>query len=278
LLAVLRDTSAARGNEELARKIEHTLLVNPFEHGDDYFRLMPTQVDRDSFRKLIRNKQVQGNSQIVQAYQFFNRKVRQDVVKVEDLVTAITSRLLVVSIVLDHDDNAHSVFESLNAKGRPLTQSDLIRNYFFMRIPVDQHEAINAQYWEPMQIKLGENLTEYIRHYLMRTGSIVKQSDVYATLKERVGQADALEELKRINRFADYYYLLLEPNQEPSLPIRRALLRLRRFDLTITYPFMLNCYDDYAHGRLSTEDFLEVLKSVENYIVRRWVCNYQFFH
>ena len=35
----------------------------------------------------------------------------------------------VVSIVLDADDNPYLVFESLNAKGRPLTQADLIRNY-----------------------------------------------------------------------------------------------------------------------------------------------------
>jgi hypothetical protein len=46
-----------------------------------------------------------------------------------------------------------------------------------------------------MQVGLGENLTEYIRHYLMRTGAIVKQPDVYFTLKERVGQSDAVAEL-----------------------------------------------------------------------------------
>jgi uncharacterized protein with ParB-like and HNH nuclease domain len=146
LLAVLRDTAAAKGNEELARKIEQTLLVNPFEQGDDHFRLMPTQVDRDPFRKLVKEREAQGDSQIVRAYQFFSRKIRQEAIEVNDLVTAVTSRLSVVSIVLDQDDNAHLVFESLNAKGRPLTQSDLIRNYFFMRIPVDQQEAINAQY------------------------------------------------------------------------------------------------------------------------------------
>ena len=38
----------------------------------------------------------------------------------------------------DADDNPYLVFESLNAKGRPLTQADLIRNYFFMRIHVDE--------------------------------------------------------------------------------------------------------------------------------------------
>jgi hypothetical protein len=125
-----------------------------------------------------------------------------------------------------------------------------------------------------MQVGLGENLTEYIRHYLMRTGAIVKQPDVYFTLKERVGQSDAVAELKRLNRFAGYYRCLLEPDREPNPAIRRALLRLRRFELTTTYPFMLNCYDDYTQGQLSAEDFLEVLKAVENYIMRRWVCNY----
>ena len=46
----------------------------------------------------------------------------------------------VVSITLGDDDNEYRIFESLNWKGAPLSQADLLRNYFFMRIPADQQQ------------------------------------------------------------------------------------------------------------------------------------------
>ena len=57
----------------------------------------------------------------------------------------------------------------------------MIRKYFFMRIHVDEQDAIYARYWEPMQTALGarDNLTECMRHFMMRNGDLVKEGDVY---------------------------------------------------------------------------------------------------
>lgn len=272
LLALLRDLAKNNGEAELSDEINQTMLVNPFKKGSDYFKLLPTQVDRASFQNLIQSEP-DGATQLTRCYQFFERRLKQEGVEVQAINNVITNRLSVVSIVLDPDDNPHLVFESLNAKGRPLTQADLIRNYFFMRIHVDEQEKIHAKYWEPMQTALGENLTECIRHYLMRNGAFVKQSDVYFILKERVGQSDALEALKDIAIFAGYYQRLLTPDNEPNIEIRTALLRLNRLEVSTAYPFLLNCYHDFAQGRLSVEDFLKILQVIENFVVRRFVCN-----
>ena len=58
----------------------------------------------------------------------------------------------------------------LNAKGRALSQADLIRNYFFMKIHVNEQERLYEECWTPMQDRLGDNLTECIRHFLMKDG------------------------------------------------------------------------------------------------------------
>ena len=273
LLALLRDVAKSNGDDNLAQEIEQTMLVNPFKKGGDYFKLLPTQIDRDTFKALVRTSETATDGRIWQCYQFFDRKLKQSNVDVAIINKVVSTLLSVVSIVLDHDDNPHLVFESLNAKGRPLTQSDLIRNYFFMRIHVDEQETTHSKYWEPMQIALGDNLTECIRHYLMRNGSIVKQGDVYFTLKDRVGQSDALKALKDIATFAGYYKKLLAPDGEPDLRLRGALARLKRLEITTAYPFLLNCYHDYAQGQISAEDFLKILQTIENYVIRRFVCN-----
>ena len=273
LLTLLRDVAKGNSSSDLAQEIEQTMLVNPFKKGGDYFKLLPTQIDRDAFKDLVQGTDLNAESRIFQCYRFFERKLKQTHVGVTALNKVVTTRLSVVSIVLDHDDNPHLVFESLNAKGRPLTQSDLIRNYFFMRIHVDEQEATHAKYWEPMQIELGENLTECIRHYLMRNGSIVKQGDVYFTLKDRVGQRDALGALKDIAAFAGYYAKFLVPENESNAQLRNALARLKRLEITTAYPFLLNCYHDYAQGQISADDLFSILQTVENYMIRRFVCN-----
>ncbi|MBU7008450.1 DUF262 domain-containing protein [Phosphitispora fastidiosa] len=273
LLTLLRDQLTKIQQNELAEEINNTLLVNPYKKESDHYKLLPTQVDRASFKKLIDSEPILPEDKVTEAYKYFERKVKQSNIDCQTLQKVISSYLSVVSIVLDPEDNPHLVFESLNAKGRPLTQSDLIRNYFFMRIHINDQENVYSDYWKPMQEGLGDNLTEFIRHYLMRTGSKVKQSDVYLSLKELVGQEDALNHLKNLSRFAEYYQKLLCPDNETNLGVRKALQRINRIEVTTAYPFLLNCYDDYAQTKISDDDFIEILKVIENFMIRRFVCN-----
>ena len=273
LLAVLRDSAAANGQTEVADEINQTMLVNPFKKGLDHFKLLPTQVDRAAFQGVIVRDSPDPQSLVVRCYQYFERKLRQGGVTIAALKDSVVGRLSVVSIKLDGDDNPHLVFESLNWKGRPLTQADLIRNYFFMRIPAADQEEMHAKHWVPMQQSLGDNLTEFIRHYLMRSGAVVKQSDVYFTLKARTEKGDALAALQDLAIFAGYYHRLVAPEHEPNVAIRAAMLRLNHLEVTTAYPFLLDCYHDYSRGKLSAGDLLGILQTIENYIVRRFVCN-----
>ena len=142
--------------------------------------MLPTQGDRESFLAVIKNELASTDDQIARAYKFFERKVRANQIPdLEKLKQIIVSQLILVSIVLDRDDNPHLVFESLNAKGRALSQADLIRNYFFMKIHVDEQERLYGACWTPMQDRLGENLTECIRHFLMKDGGVIKQGEIY---------------------------------------------------------------------------------------------------
>ena len=273
LLSLLRDNAKQIGQQELAEEINNTLLVNPYKKDFDYFKLQSTQADRASFKKLIFSESLDNQSNITNAYKFFEKKLKQSSLNIQAVKKIIVSNLSVVSIVLDLDDNPHLVFESLNAKGRPLTQSDLIRNYFIMKIHINEQEEIYSQYWKPMQDNLGESLTEFIRHYLMKDGRQVKQSDVYFSLKDIVNKGNVLECLKDIAIFAKYYQKLLCPEYEVNINIRRALNRLSRIEVTTAYPFLLNCYDDYSQKKITADEFVNILKTLENFMIRRFVCN-----
>ena len=273
LLTLLRNKARETQNQEFADEINNTLLVNPYKKDNDFFKLMPTQVDRDIYKNFINGKSNETDNQLTRAYNFFEKKLRQVPLEHEKLKKIITSCFSVVSIVLDTDDNPYLVFESLNAKGRPLTQADLIRNYFFMRIHIDNQDYAYNNYWQPMQTALNDSLTEYIRHYLMRDGSTIKQNDVYYALKERVSPTNAIDYLKELQKFSVYYQRLIYPELEPEEVLQKYFRRLNRIEVTTAYPLLLNFYGNYTANRIGKTDFVAILKTLENYLIRRFVCN-----
>lgn len=263
----------------LSEKLEKSHLVNQFEEGLDHFKLLPTQTngDRTAFLALIKGELVtDSDSRVAKAYGWFLKKLKsRGSPDAERLATVILRRLSLVSITLDHDDNPHLIFESLNYKGEPLTQGDLIRNYFLMRVTAAEQEKLFQRCWEPMQLRLKEELSEFVRHFLMRQGAIVKKGEIYRTLKERTdeqtpdGIAAFLDEL---HRSAVHYHRLLDPSQELNPDLHPRLRRFERLEVSVTWPLMLNLYAEHDAGSLSIGEFTAILDTLENYFIRRFVC------
>ena len=278
LLAALRDS--ARGLPgSLSEKLEKSHLVNQFEDGLDHFKLLPTQTngDRKAFLALINCEPVaDSDSRVAKAYTWFRKMLEsRGSPDAERLASIILRRLSLVSITLDHDDNPHLIFESLNYKGEPLTQGDLIRNYFLMRVPVAEQEKLFQRCWEPMQLRLKEELSEFVRRFLMMQGSIVKKGEIYRTLKERTDEQtpDGIAAfLDALHRSAVHYHRLLDPAQELNPDLHPRLRRFERLEVGVAWPLLLNLYAEHDAGSLSIGEFTAILDTLENFFIRRFVC------
>jgi uncharacterized protein with ParB-like and HNH nuclease domain len=267
LFCALRDYAKKLNDSLLAEEIEYKMLVNKFEKDLNYYKLLPTQEDRPAFQKIIHQELFSDVREISKCYHFFEHQISKNQVNVRKIKQIICNQLSIVSVVLSSDDDPHLVFESLNFKGKSLTQADLIRNYFFMRIDIRDQDLIYKKYWLPMQETLGDNLTEFMRHYLTKRGTVVKQNDVYFEIKEEVVKKDVLESLKDICTFATFYEKLLNPNLEKDIIIRKYLHRINRLDVAITYPFLMICYSEWTSEKITKGIFIEVLKVIENFPV-----------
>jgi uncharacterized protein with ParB-like and HNH nuclease domain len=274
LLALVRDLAEASGDSELASEIQNTLLVNQYKKDFDHFKFLPTQVDRPAFISLIKDRvRPDINTQVGAAYAYFEREQKKRPLQLARLKETITSVLSTVSIVLDRNDNPHLVFESLNAKGRALTQADLVRNFFLMRVHVTKQDEVFSKHWDPMQQRLNEKLTDFFRHYLTRHGDVIKIEDIYFKFKDSVSSENAEVTLSELSRFSDFYAKLLNPLSEDSRLIRDGLTKLATLDVGVTYPFLLSCYDDYSAGRIAEAQFASILNTLANFVIRRFVCN-----
>lgn len=286
LLTAIREQAKRTGHERTADRIGD-LITNRHETGLDRFKLLPSQgatieeSDRHALIGLVDgNPPPRSTSKILEARRYFDRRLQQrDAPAADVLYDAVVSRVSLVSIMLGESDNAFRIFESLNAKGRPLTQADLIRNFFFMRLPQGVHDRVFAEIWQPMQSRLtdpdtkSDLLTDFIRHDLTaRCGLAVRETDVYAELKRQVDEAgDPQGQLDRLARFARYYEVLVRDGKAPTRAIEAELRRIRRLEVTVAYPFLLHAYAAFDEHRLSEADLLRVLDMVETFVVRRHV-------
>ena len=211
ILMAMGDLYKESGQIEKYEEIKNIYLVNPYKKGNDYYKILPTQIDRDVFKSISSNPEVKIEHEMRNAYNFFRKKLALNI-DLDRMKNIITTKLSIVSIVLDSSDNPYLVFESLNHKGKPLSVADLIRNYVFMSIHIEKQEEVYREKWKPMQDRLGESIPEFVRHYLMMGGEYINTGDVYNVLKEQIDNEGAEEYLERLCIYSEMYDIFLHPD------------------------------------------------------------------
>jgi uncharacterized protein with ParB-like and HNH nuclease domain len=256
------------------------LLVNEDDEGLDHYKLLPTQPDREAFKALVAGSPLEG-SRFAQAVDFFCKKLAGadsdgEPIQLDQLSSAIQNRLTVVAIHLGDTDDPYLIFESLNAKGAPLTQADLIRNYLLLRLHSNAQQAAYEQAWLPMQTLLpAENLTEFMRQFLMTAGEDVAKSSIYAVLKKQllaVPDDEIADELLKMQHSSTLYASIVGLTQHEDPALAEGLARLRRWEVATANPFLLKLLDAHSQGRVSAKDVAACLAVIESYAIRRTVC------
>lgn len=280
LLCAIRDRLEA-SNQVHRKRIQQFYLTNDGFEGDDFYKLLPTQADRPAFQALVQNRATAiDESRFKLAHAFFSKRLAgndadgQPITPIR-ILEIIEAHLMVVSINLADTDDPYLIFESLNFKGAPLEQADLVRNYFMMRFTIAEQQQVYNNLWLPMQTRLGVNLTEFMRHFLGASGEEVRRTDIYAAIKRAVGDLDAPVlklQLQRIEQLSVYYHRFLNPELEPNESFRRYFERFKRIDVGTIYPLLLNLYEQLADEQFAAEAFGEVLRILDSFFVRRIVC------
>lgn len=275
LLSCLRNL--VKEKTEILRKIESGYLLNYEEKEDNRYKLIPSEGDRDNFKRIINGEQNLTNSKLKDTFDFFTKKLTSnDELDLEKLRGIIINNLILVNIDVEKNENPYLIFESLNAKGTPLTQADLIRNYIFMKIAEEEKQKkLYRDYWRPMELSLGEELESFFWRYSLKEGTFVKIERTYANLKselEQNAEKNAESELKKLYEYSIFYKKLIAPDKEDNLELRKRFKRHERWEIRTAYPFLLNIYKDYSDGKVSAEQFCDILDIIESFVIRRSFC------
>jgi alkylated DNA nucleotide flippase Atl1 len=280
LLAALRDHLIEVSDSERAQGIQAQYLINVYDK-DKPTKVLPTQADRAAYLAVMRSAPDAGGSgKVGEAYNHFRSKIAasddaDDAHNLEQIENAIVSGLALVVVTAEPRDNAHRIFESLNNTGLQLTQSDLLKNYLFMRLG-DHGDVVYDSVWLPLEEKLSpDNLELLFWLDLVQSDERVKQSDTYVGQQKRLeklkGPAEIAADITRMAKLGDVLTTILEPSRELDPGIRRRLTRIRAWGSTTAYPVVMRILDRRVSGTATEEQVLRALTYLESYFVRRIV-------
>ncbi|GAA2035947.1 DUF262 domain-containing protein [Agromyces tropicus] len=280
LLAALRDHLVETEGEEHRERIDAQYLVNKYEPGVPP-KLLPTQADRASYLAVIRAApDAGGEDEIGAAYRRFRAKIAEaddpeDPYDIAGIENAVLRGLAIVAVTAEPGDNAHRIFESLNNTGLKLTQSDLLKNYLFMRLG-ERAEPVYDSVWLPLERKLDPESLELLFWLdLVQSDERAKQSDTYVGQQRRLSRmgtsAEVEAEVARIAKLGDVLAKILDPSREQNSEIRRRLERIKAWGSATAYPVVMRILDREAAGTATAEQVVRALTYLESYFVRRIV-------
>ncbi|GAA9655473.1 DUF262 and DUF1524 domain-containing protein [Helicobacter pylori] len=272
--------------EKFSRKKIESYLINSDKDGDNKFRLILSESDKDTLLSLIdknKRKPSEPSLKIVENFKLFEEWIRKNTDKLETIFKGL-DKLMIVWIALEkRKDDPQLIFESMNSKGIELTQADLIRNYIIMETEVEKQEDFYNQYWRAMeeefkqskkQSKREDPFNKFVRHYLtIKTGKIPNEKRVYKAFKD-YQQKEGIEIedlLKDLQKYCGYFCQIAF-KKEAKKDLKKALSFLVDLEMDVIYPLLLELYSDYSDGVLSEQDFTSIIYLTESYICRRAVC------
>ena len=284
VLLALRDSVDATSGINIDQ-LNTSFLINQYESGENKYKLLLTDEDRDVLISLIEKKPLPQGSQskLLDAYNYFKSQIVKKEIAPQLLFEA-TGKLQIVIITLDrgHDD-PQAIFESLNSTGKELSQSDLIRNYVLMGMDKETQQNLYDNLWRSFEELFGHenqasNMDAFFRDYLtMQMHRIPKIGDIYEEFKAwRVNcKFGSNEDLCRdlydcALIFTDIIFARSQDAQLQSL-----YAEIQKLNMAVANPFLMAVIRDYNSGNynLSHNDLLEIIKLCISYVFRRSICD-----
>lgn len=272
-------------NDEVKRKeIEEHYLINSDKNGDEKFRLILSESDKDTLLSLIdknKRKPSEPSLKIVENFKLFEEWIRKNTNQLGTIFKGLEKLTIVWIALKKGKDDPQLIFESMNSKAMELAQTDLIRNYIVMETEVEKQEVFYNKYWRAMEEDFKQNekqdkklFDRFVRHYLtIKIREIPNINKVYVAFKhyqqERGIETEAL--LQDLQKYCGYF-CQIKFKKEANKDLNKALSFLVDLDMDVVYPLLLELYSDYSDGVLSKDDFIPIIALIESYLVRRAVC------
>lgn len=272
-----------QGNYQIKSILENYVLKNPKSE------LRKNFSDRKA-RLTTTEKRASRNVQI--AHEYFKLKLKKWVEEssplrdtrlalMRKLVTAINEQIQFLAIEVENEDDAFTIFETLNERGLKLSPADLIKSYILRKIieeniNADREEIIEI--WDQIMEALGDyDVTNFLRHYLLTIHKdAIQKKIIFSKIKNEIEPIERgvtpvsprkkLEDIK----FAALNYAQLLVNSASNIENSEIEVSLRKLNMIGDNHriFLLKV----LQSGFTDNDLLFAIKSVEKLMFRWVIC------
>lgn len=290
LLMAVRDLISDPESQKL---ITDTYLVNPSSTFEDKIKLKQVTKDWDAYRALVLGHPMIPGA-VTEAYKTFRRLLsdycaEDERVSLKHFILAL-GRVNVAVIILDEraykGEDPQIIFETLNSLGRPLTFSDLIRNFILLNMSSQKQTEAYEKVWYPkIEEPLGESTSSFLRDYLQlklatslksisdsNTKELYQQFKDYATDK----WASRDELMTDIVDYIDCYRFIIDPDFTGSVSTDPRVKELTRnifqdIGTEAFKPFVLGLLYHHCRTGHNEAQLISLLTTIRTYLIRRRV-------
>ncbi len=205
-------------------------------------------------------------------------------------------RMNVAVIFLDErpykGEDPQIIFETLNSLGKPLSLSDLVRNYVLLNLDSNNQTNVYENIWYPkIETLLHDSTSDFFRDYLqLKIAKSIKAvsdnntKEIYQIFKEFVETKfkHHQEFIDDIIRYSIWYNLIItevnngtiSPNDNKNKEIIELLRNIFHDIKSEAFkPLVLGLFEYYKQGvngiKLDDDSFIYILKTIRTYLIRR---------
>lgn len=295
-LIALRDSESDPVKQDF---ITQTYLTNNTSTFQDKIKLKQVTKDWEAYRALV-NKSQPKPGVIASAYELLKRLINEKKrinpeIDFEHYIIAI-QRVNVAVIFLDErpfkGEDPQIIFETLNSLGKPLTLSDLVRNFVLLNMESKRQSEIYEKIWHPkIEEILNENTSKFFRDYLqyktsssLRVVSDNNTKELYQQFKEFVEQNfdNHNDFINDIIRYVKCYKWIITEVFTDEISTDKVndkkikeLIRNIFHDIKAEAfkPFVLGLLEYHQYSinnvRLSDEILISTLETIRTFLIRR---------
>ena len=265
----------SEANDSRRETIALRLLFDLDENSTEQFcnadrltpRLTPPRDDKTRYNQLIRGKNIGSNGKLTLAWQEIDSFVAgMGVEKARSFFDFLIQKVEVACLYIPTDVDPNSIYETINSRGKPLDDLDLIRNYLYSYFNDESEKARRDTVNESLervrvQLRDDTKITDYARCYFQCRYGFLPKGSLYRETRKKI-RVDAENKSSGERKPADYVYDLVDDFS------RKEYVELFRVISTPSLgdPF-INQFHTHSNKTTAVRNLFIFLKELQTYTV-----------
>ncbi|MEH2250989.1 DUF262 domain-containing protein [Nostoc sp.] len=299
LLSALCQRFKDIGRDLLAKGIYDNYISGKNDEGEEYFKLeneSPKPFFQTTIQYIDKEKNPPSSEEektLLSAYNdiyiYTSRESLKEKFKLNELDDESYEKILkvvreqvvnylkIIYITVAEENEAYTIFEILNARGKNLSFVDLIKNKVFKELDKKHPDDFAKTKWKELKKIIGSrdgvgNLETFIRHWWIARYAYVSKEKVYKSFEKNwsSNEIEAKNFLDDLVHDATLYVKLASPvvedfKQMEEKDLYRSLLALKIFNVSQQRPFILSLFKVREKKFISLNEMKDIVSFIEKF-------------